>query len=96
MEILKSHRLTLRKKGSDRIELIKKNRSDTLLIHYSCESFLNSNGRTPRIVSISIMDLETSQTNTFSIHLQAQFLKLDFNNLTEVEFDECEMKMLEE
>jgi len=42
------------------------------------------------------MDLETSQTNTFSIHLQAQFLKLDFNNLTEDEYDECEMKMLGE
>lgn len=96
MGILKSHRLTLREKGLKRIELIKKNGSETLLIHYSCESFLNSNGRTPRIVSISVMDLETSQTNTYSIHLQAQFLKYDFNNLTEPEFDECEKKMLSE
>ena len=96
MGIFKSHRLDLRKKGLERIERINKDRSDTLLIHYSCESFLNTNGRTPRIVSISLMDLATSQTNTFSIHLQAQFLKFDFNNLTEDEFDECEMKMLEE
>jgi hypothetical protein len=94
--ILKSHRLSLREKGLRRIEQIKKNGSDTLLIHYSCESFLNSNGRTPRIVSISVMDLETSQTNTYSIHLQAQFLKYDFNNLTEIKFDECEKKMLSE
>ncbi|MAO48363.1 MAG: hypothetical protein CL527_06560 [Aequorivita sp.] len=96
MGILKSHRLSLREKGLKRIELIKKNGSETLLIHYSCESFLNSNGRTPRIVSISVMDLETSQTNTYSIHLQAQFLKYDFHNLTEIEFDECEKKMLSE
>lgn len=96
MKILKSHRLSLREKGLKRIELIKNNSSETLLIHYSCESFLNTNGRSPRIVSISIMDLETSQTNTYSIHLQAQFLKYDFNNLTEIEFDECEKKMLSE
>lgn len=96
MSIFKSNRLSLREKGLARIELIEKNRIDTLLIHYSCESFLNSNGRTPRIVSISIMDLETSQTTTFSIHLQAQFLKMDFNNLTENDFDKCETKMLEE
>jgi hypothetical protein len=95
MGLFKSKRLVERKRGLKRINEINDNPSDTYLIHYSCESFFNTNGRTPRIVSISLMNFDNSQTETFSIHLEAQFKKYDFNNLTEPEFDICEKSMLD-
>ncbi len=38
----------------------------------------------------------TSQTNSFSIHLQAQFANLDFDNLSQMEYDMVELSMLTE
>jgi hypothetical protein len=95
MNILKSTRLIDRNNGLQRIKTINENRKDVYLIHYSCESFFNLKGRTPRIISISIMNYDNSQTHTYSIHLEAQFRKYDYNNLTTAELDECEKIMLD-
>jgi len=40
--------------------------------------------------------LGTAQTKSFSIHLQSQFDKKDFNNLSDIDYDDIEKKMLAE
>jgi hypothetical protein len=46
---------------------------DTVIVHYSCESFYDrgSNPRSPRITSIAVRNLATAQTKSFSIHMVA-------------------------
>jgi len=42
-------------------------------IHYSCESFYDlPDGRSPRITSIAVRNLDTGQTDSFSIHQVAE------------------------
>lgn len=44
-------------------------RDQVILIHYSCESFYDTqNGRTPRITSIACRNFGSAQTRSFSIH----------------------------
>lgn len=91
-----SKRLKERAEGLELLKEILKDKNKALIIHYSCESFITTHGRTPRITSICIRNLGNSQTKSFSIHLQAQFEKLDFNNLTDNDYDILELKMLNE
>ncbi|WP_276498492.1 hypothetical protein [Pontibacter litorisediminis] len=84
-----------REEGLNQLNKILENRSRVLIVHYSCESFLNPRGRTPRITSISILKLGSEQAKSFSIHLSAQLLKLDFLSLSEVEYDQAEKHMLD-
>ena len=94
MQIFKSKRLNSRKKGLKILESILENKNKALIVHYSCESFITSHGRTPRVTSICIKYIGTGQVKSFSIHLQAQFDKKDFNNLTDEEYDSVEKNML--
>ncbi|UEG53496.1 hypothetical protein LLH06_00705 [Mucilaginibacter daejeonensis] len=96
MNILNSPRLRERRQGLDLFNEIIKDKSKSLLIHYSCESFITSHGNTPRVTSICIKSLSTGQTISFSIHLQAQFEGLDFKNLSDSEYDRVELSMLSE
>jgi hypothetical protein len=96
MNIFNSPRLTKRRSGLDLLSQITKDKSKSFIIHYSCESFVTNHGRTPRVTSICIVNLMTSQTNSFSIHLQAQFVNLDFDNLTQSQYDMVELAMLTE
>lgn len=91
-----SKRLEERKEGLEYLNTLLKDKQKSLIIHYSCESFVTSHGRTPRVTSICIRYLGTAQTKSFSIHLQAQFMEKDFNNLTIKDYDELEKKMLDE
>jgi len=91
-----SKRLDEREEGLNQLKDILKDKNKSLIIHYSCESFITSHGNTPRITSICIRYLGTAQTKSFSIHLQAQFDKKDFNNLTDLDYDELEKKMLDD
>jgi len=93
---LKSKRLIERKEGFDQLQEILKDKGKSLIIHYSCESFVTTHGRTPRVTSISIRSIETAQMKSFSIHIQAQFDGKDFNNLTTQDYDDLEKKMLVE
>lgn len=93
---LKSKRLIERKEGLDHLQEILKDKGKSLIIHYSCESFITSHGRTPRVTSISVRSMETSQVKSFSIHIQAQFDGKDFNNLTTHDYDDLEKKMLDD
>ncbi|MEI6949621.1 hypothetical protein V9K67_20710 [Paraflavisolibacter sp. H34] len=91
-----SKRLQERAEGLEQIKEILKDKNKSVVIHYSCESFVTSHGRTPRVTSICMRYLGTAQTKSFSIHLQAQFGKKDFNNLSDSDYDEIERKMLDE
>lgn len=95
MAIFKSERLDDRTKGLEIINKLKNN-SKTLIIHYSCESFFNLNGRTPRITSICVKNRGNNITKTFSIHLQAQFHKKELCCLTDVDYDFLEKQMLKD
>lgn len=96
MYIFNSPRLRERKEGLDLVNELIKDKVKCYIIHYSCESFLNIHGRTSRVTSIVIRNLKTAQTKSFSIHLQAQFNGLDFNNLSDIEYDIIEKQMLNE
>lgn len=91
-----SKRLEERSEGLDLLKEILKDKNKSIIIHYSCESFVTDHGRTPRVTSICMRYLKTAQTKSFSIHLQAQFDKMDFNNLSIEDFDILEKKMLDE
>ena len=94
MKIFNSSRLRERKQGLELLSELLKEKVKCNVIHYSCESFVTNHGNTPRVTSICVMNLKTAQTKSFSIHLQAQISGLDFNNLTDVEYDNLEKEML--
>jgi hypothetical protein len=60
-----SHRLRDRQEGLDRLKHLFKEKNKILVIHYSCESFITSHGKTPRVTSISIRHYESGQTTSF-------------------------------
>jgi len=91
-----SKRLKERAEGLELLKEILKDKNKSVIIHYSCESFVTSHGRTPRVTSICIRYIGTAQSKSFSIHLQAQFDNKDFNNLSATDYDEIEKKMLDE
>ena len=93
--MLKSTRLNERNRGNETLNFALKDRNKVLIIHYSCESFITSHGRTPRVTSISVGNFVTTQIKSFSIHLQAQISGLDFNDLLDSDYDELEKAMLQ-
>jgi hypothetical protein len=96
MGIFNSQRLDDRTTGLEIINKLKKTNTKTLIIHYSCESFFNLNGRTPRVTSICVKNRGNNITKTFSIHLQAQFHKKDLCCLTDLDYDFLEKHMLKD
>lgn len=67
-----------------------------LMIHYSCESFIDKPDRgTPRVTSIAVRYLKNAQTKTFSIHTIAEQKHLPFNTIEE-NYDNCEKEMLKQ
>jgi hypothetical protein len=68
---------SMHKKARGLLKDIEDNPNQYLLIHYSCESFIDKeDGRTPRITTIAIRYFESSQTKTFSIHEVAEKKRL--------------------
>jgi hypothetical protein len=68
----------------------------TLVIHYSCESFYDRpDGTSPRITSIAVYNLGSSQTNSFSIHQKAEIKKYSRNDI-EKYYEELEKLMLDD
>lgn len=64
-----------------------------LIIHYSCESFINLGGKSPKIASISVRQYNNAQTNNFSIHQIAEQLHLE---ITDNNYQEIEKKLLDD
>ena len=53
-----------------------------LIIHYSCESFYNLGGKSPRIASISVRQFNNAQTNNFPIHQYSERLNIPITDDT--------------
>lgn len=84
------------KKAKSTLESIYDNPDHVLIVHYSCESFYEiKEGRTPRITSIAIRYLRSSQTKSFSIHKVAEIKNLSLQEV-EKHYDELERQMLTE
>lgn len=62
-----------------------------LIIHYSCESFYNLGGKSPRIASISVRQFNNAQTNNFSIHQYSERLNIP---ITDDTYRDIEKKLL--
>lgn len=89
-------RLKRRKRVLRRLEEIYDKAEHVLVIHYSCESFYSGlNGRTPRITSIAVRNLDSGQTESFSIHKIAEQKKVASEKIV-LEYDELEKAMLGE
>lgn len=84
------------KKAKSIIEQISNEEYRYVIIHYSCESFFNiKDGKTPRITSIAVKELETGQVKSFSIHQCAEFEHIELNEICN-KYDELERKMLQQ
>lgn len=67
-----------------------------ILIHYSCESFYDSEeGRTPRITSIACRNYATGQTRSFSIHQISELPQFRGKDAWD-NYDEIERVLLEQ
>ncbi|MCG7549217.1 hypothetical protein [Pseudoalteromonas sp. Of7M-16] len=86
----------IRKRKETRKELSKlaKKADQVLLIHYSCESFYDiKDGRTPRVTSIAVRNLNSAQTESFSIHKIAERIGVQISDIPN-QYDELEKMML--
>jgi hypothetical protein len=64
--------------------------------HYSCESFYDRpEGRSPRITSLALRNLESGQTASFSIHQVAERLRVAPIDIS-AKYDQLELNMLTE
>ena len=67
-----------------------------VVVHYSCESFYDRpDGSSPRITSIAVRNLESGQTESFSIHQIAERKGFKVNTIEE-HYNELERSMLDE
>lgn len=73
-----------------------KKKEQVVLIHYSCESFYDSeDGRTPRITSIACRNFESAQTRSFSIHQVSELPKFADVDAWE-NYDDIEKELLDQ
>ncbi|MCP5099793.1 MAG: hypothetical protein GY943_29920, partial [Chloroflexi bacterium] len=85
-----------RKKAYSNLTKLLDNSDHVIVIHYSCESFYDrSDGSSPRITSIAVRNLESSQSTSFSIH---QMGEKNGHPVDEIEenYNQLEKKMLDE
>ncbi len=96
MNFFQSKRLDDRRIGQKKVQKLKDEKTKSLVIHYSCESFFNIHDRTPRVTSICVKNRDNLNTKVFSIHLQAQVKRKELKNLSDEDFDYLEKEMLKE
>jgi hypothetical protein len=96
MKILNSYRIELRSEAKRTLEKLHNVYGRILIIHYSCESFYGKAGYTPRITGIAILNRENNESIIFSIHLSAQILHKNLEDIKDKDFDEIEKHMLDE
>lgn len=79
------------------IKLVKElfeNPNQYIVIHYSCESFKKENPTSPRITTIATRNLESGQTDLFSIHQIAERRHIPFEQVKE-KYDDLEKEFLD-
>jgi hypothetical protein len=89
-------RLQKLKKAREVVADLIQRADQVVVVHYSCESFYDRpDGSSPRITSIAVRNLESGQTESFSIHQIAE--RKDFKADTiEDHYNELEKLMLDE
>ncbi len=89
-------RLGQRKKALERFSVIMDDAAHSLVIHYSCESFYDRpQGTSPRVTSIAVRNIESGQTDSFSIHQIAERKGLPLEQIDQ-HYDGLEEEMLDE
>ncbi|MBO3705455.1 MAG: hypothetical protein J5X21_03490 [Candidatus Accumulibacter sp.] len=89
-------RLKNRRKASARLSSLLKQPEHVLVVHYSCESFYDrADGRTPRVTSVAVRNLDSGQTQSFSIHKVAEQRHIPLANIAG-QYDALEKAMLDE
>ncbi|WP_424685113.1 hypothetical protein [Enterococcus sp.] len=88
-------RVSDRKNGLAKLKEIDKNKNDYLVIHYSCESFYGLKGKSPKITSIAIENLEYGQAHLFAIYKTAEKMKIEFEQIPE-RYPDIEKSMLDD
>lgn len=88
-------RITDRLKGLETLKKIDKNKKDYFVIHYSCESFFTLGGKSPRISSIAVENLEFGQTDLFAIYKSAEEMNVLFDEIDN-HYESLEKHMLTE
>lgn len=96
MKLLNSYRIDQRREAKQTLQKLNNANGKILIVHYSCESFYGKAGYTPRVTGIAILNRENNEAIIFSIHLSAQILHKDIENITAADFDEVEKHMLDE
>lgn len=66
-----------------------------LIIHYSCESFFDTNGATPRVTAIAVKSPSSGQTDLFAVHKAAELMKINPEDIVE-KYEEVERMMLDD
>ena len=85
------------REAKSQLNKINRNRNSVLVIHYSCEGFYDRpGGRTSRIVSIAVRNLETAETKSFSVLQIAERDKKLPSEDIKARYEEFEKEMLEE
>jgi hypothetical protein len=88
--------MNIRKRAIDSLMLLDDRLQNVWAIHYSCESFYDrDSGSTPRITSIALRNLDSGQTESFSIHKMAEVDKIPMIEIAN-HYDQLEKKMLDE
>ncbi|NEZ02809.1 hypothetical protein G4Y73_01435 [Wenzhouxiangella sp. XN201] len=89
-------RIRRRKAAQKKIDDIWEHSNSSLIVHYSCESFYDTEeGKTPRVTSIAVRNLASGQTESFSIHKIAEQRQLPFDEIHK-NYDDLEREMLAE
>ena len=89
-------RLKKRKAAQNKLDDLWEHANSSLVIHYSCESFYDTEeGKTPRVTSIAVRNLASGQTESFSIHKIAEQKHVPFAKI-DGKYDELEKEMLDE
>lgn len=85
-----------RRRGAQRsLDLLYRQPAIANFIHYSCESFYDrTDGRSSRITSIAVMNMQSRQTASFSIHMAAELKGLSLDGI-EAHYDELEKLVLD-
>lgn len=94
MKILSSWRIEQIKDANRILRRIEDAHSKVLVVHYACESFYGKPAYTPRVTSIAVLNKENNESRMFSIHLSAQLLKMNLDDLSTVDLDKVEHSML--
>ncbi len=89
-------KITRRKQSLDLLRRLFDDALNTLIIHYSCESFYKTDPtKSPRITSIAVRNLSTGQTTSFSISQLAERKKI-LDEDVDANYDSLEHEMLKD